>query len=43
MKQAPKEVLDEALREQRELLREVFAEVLEYFALVEAIWEVRQT
>ncbi len=43
MKQALKEALDETLHEQRGLLREVFAEVLEDFALAEAIREGRQT
>ena len=43
MKQALKEALTETLYEQRELLHEVFAEVLEDFALAEAIREGRQT
>lgn len=43
MKQALKEALVEALHEQRELLYEIFAEVLEDFALTEAIREGRQT
>ncbi len=43
MKQALKEALTETLHEQRELLHEVFAEVLEDFALAEAIREGRQT
>lgn len=43
MKQALKEALTETLHEQRGLLHEVFAEVLEDFALAEAIREGRQT
>jgi len=43
LKQALKEALTETLYEQRELLHEVFAEVLEDFALAEAISEGRQT
>ena len=43
LKQAMKEVLAETLHEQRELLHEVFAEVLEDFALAEAIREGRET
>jgi hypothetical protein len=43
MKQALKEALTETLHEQRQLLHEVFAEVLEDFALAEAIRERRQT
>lgn len=43
MKQALKEALVETLHEQRELLYEIFAEVLEDFALAEAIREGRQT
>jgi hypothetical protein len=43
MKQALKEALTETLHEQRQLLHEVFAEVLEDFALVEVIRERRQT
>ncbi len=43
MKQALKEVLAETLHEQRQLLHEVFAEVLEDFAFAEAIREGRQT
>lgn len=43
MKQALKEALTETLHEQRQLLHEVFAEVLEDFALAEAIREGRQT
>ena len=43
MKQALKEALTETLHEQRQLLHEVFAEVLEDFALVETIREGRQT
>ncbi len=43
MKRVLKEALAETLHEQRELLHEVFAEVLEDFALTEAIREGRQT
>ena len=43
MKQVLKEALVETLHEQRELLHEVFAEVLEDFALAEAIREGCQT
>jgi hypothetical protein len=43
MKQALKEALTETLHEQRQLLHEGFAEVLEDFALVETIREGRQT
>ncbi len=43
MKQVLKEALTETLHEQRGLLHEVFAEVLEDFALAEAIREGRQT
>ncbi|HET7479374.1 MAG TPA: hypothetical protein VFJ72_07665 [Rubrobacteraceae bacterium] len=43
MKQALKEAFAETLHEQRELLHEVFAEVLEDFALAEAIREGQQT
>ncbi|HEX6710677.1 MAG TPA: hypothetical protein VF068_10145 [Rubrobacter sp.] len=43
MKQALKEALTETLHEQRQLLHEDFAEVLEDFALAEAIREGRQT
>ena len=43
MKQALKEALTETLHEQRGLLYEVFAEVLEDFAFSEAIREGRQT
>lgn len=39
LKKALKEVFVETLQEQRELLHEVFAEVLEDFALAEAIRE----
>ena len=42
-KRALKEALAETLHEQRELLHEVFAEVLEDFALVEAIREGLET
>lgn len=43
LKQALKEVLAETIQEHRELLHEVFAEVLEDFALGEAIREGRKT
>ena len=43
MKQILKEALTETLHEQRELLHEVFAEVLEDFALIEAIREGQRT
>ncbi len=43
IKQALKEAFAETLHEQRELLHEVFAEVLEDFALTEAVQEGRQT
>lgn len=43
IKQAFKEALAETLHEQRDLLHEVFAEVLEDFALAEAIREGRQS
>jgi len=43
LKQAFKEALAEALHEQRDLLHEVFAEVLEDFAFAEAIRDGRQT
>ncbi len=43
LKQALKEALAETLHEQRGLLHEVFAEVLEDFALAEAIREGRQS
>ncbi len=43
MKQVLKEALTETLHEQRGLLHEVFAEVLEDFALAEAVREGRQT
>ncbi|MDQ3237119.1 MAG: hypothetical protein M3Q54_06235 [Actinomycetota bacterium] len=43
LKRALKEALAETLREQRGLLREVFAEVLEDFALAEAIRDGQQT
>ena len=39
LKRAVKEALAETLQEQRELLHDVFAEVLEDFALAEAIGE----
>lgn len=43
MKQVLKEALTETLHEQRELLHEVFAEVLEDFAFAEAIREGSHT
>ncbi|MEX2316214.1 MAG: hypothetical protein WD669_03615 [Pirellulales bacterium] len=43
LKQALKEALTETLQEQRGLLEEVFAEVLEDFSLTEAIREGRKT
>jgi DNA gyrase/topoisomerase IV subunit B len=43
IKRALKEALAETLYEQRDLLHEIFAEVLEDFALAEAIREGRQT
>ena len=43
LKRALKEALTETLHEQRELLHEVFAEVLEDFALAEAIREGQKT
>jgi DNA gyrase/topoisomerase IV subunit B len=43
LKQALKEALAETLREQRDLLHEVFTEVLEDFALAEAIREGQKT
>jgi hypothetical protein len=43
LKRALKEALAETLHEQRGLLREVFAEVLEDFALAEAIRDGQQT
>lgn len=43
LKQAMKEALAETLHEEREFLHEVFAEVLEDFALAEAIREGRET
>lgn len=43
IKQALKEALAETLHEQRDLLHEVFAEVLEDFAFAEAIREGRQS
>lgn len=43
LKQAMKEALAETFQEQRGLFHEVFAEVLEDFALAEAIHEGRQT
>jgi len=43
LKQVFKEALAETLHEQRELLHDVFAEVLEDFALAEAIREGQKT
>ena len=43
MKQALKEAFAETLHEQRDLLHEFFAELLEDFALAEAVQEGRQT
>lgn len=43
LKQALKEALAEALSEQRELLHEVFAEVLEDMGLAQAIQAGRKT
>lgn len=43
LKEAFKEALTERLHEQRGLLREVFAEVLEDFTFAEAIREGQQT
>ncbi len=43
LKQMLKEALVEVLQEQRELLRDVFAEVLEDYALAEAIREGQGT
>jgi hypothetical protein len=43
LKRAMKEALAETLHEQRQFLHEVFAEVLEDFALAEAIREGRTT
>jgi len=43
LKRAVKEALVETLHEQRELLHDVFAEVLEDFALAEAIREGQKT
>jgi predicted transcriptional regulator len=43
LKQALKEALVETLQEQRDLLHEVFTEVLEDFALAEAIREGQKT
>jgi len=42
-KQVLKEALAESLHEQRGLLRDVFAEVLEDFALAEAVRKGRKT
>jgi hypothetical protein len=43
LKRTLKEALVEALHEQRELLQEVFVEVLEDFAMVEAIRAGKRT
>ena len=43
LKRVLKEALVETLQEQRELLHEVFTEVLEEFALAEAIREGQQS
>ncbi len=43
LKQVLKEALAETLQEQRELLHDVFAEVLEDFALAEAMREGQKT
>ena len=43
LKQAMKEAMAETLHEEREFLHDVFAEVLEDFALAEAIREGRET
>jgi hypothetical protein len=43
LKRALKEALAETLQEQRELLHDVFAEVLEDFTLAEAIHEGQKT
>ncbi len=43
LKQVLKEAIAETLHEEREFLHEVFAEVLEDFALAEAIREGRET
>ena len=43
LKLALKEALAEALRDQRELLHDIFVEVMEDFALTEAIREGRET
>lgn len=43
LKEAVKQALIEALKDQRELLSEVFSEVLEDFALAEAIREGGQS
>jgi len=43
LKQALKEALVETLQEQRDLLHDVFTEVLEDFALAEAIREGQKT
>ncbi|MEI8372231.1 MAG: hypothetical protein WCJ35_05255 [Planctomycetota bacterium] len=43
LKQSLKEALTETLHEQRDFLHEIFAEVLEEFALAEAIREGQDT
>jgi hypothetical protein len=43
LKQAVKDALSETLYEQRDFLHDIFAEVLEDFALAEAIREGRET
>ncbi len=43
LKRALKQALVETLQEQRELLHDIFAEVLEDFALAEAIREGQRT
>jgi hypothetical protein len=43
LKQVLKEALRETLQEQRDLLHEVFTEVLEEFALAEAIRQGQET
>jgi len=43
LKRAVKEALAETIQEQRDLFHEVFAEVLEDFALAEAIREGQKT
>ena len=43
LKQVLKEAISETLYEQRELLHDIFAEVLEDFAMAEAIREGRES